>query len=554
MGGTANKSAAGRTIFMNKPKLIGSAVGVLAAMFLAGQASAFEGKSVAAADCSYGGKIKSIEATDRLTVKFTTCKPDPAFMAKAAFTPFGIQPEEHLDATGGGGEILERPVGTAPWVLEKWARGDSIIMWRFEDYWGDKPNFGTLVFRWSDSGAGRLVELRAGTVDQITNLSPDDFESVQNDSDLTFLPVANPNILYLAMTNTFAPFDDLEVRKAIAIGIDRQRIVDNFYPKGSEVASHFTPCSITNACEGEAWYDFNPEKARAMLAAAGFPDGFKTKIYFRDVFRGYLPEPSIVAVEFQTQLRDNLGIEAEVVVMESGEFIDESTNGRLDGFYLLGWGADYPHVTNFLDFHFSAQNPQYGTPHPEIHEVLVEASTIANIETAKPLYAKANNAIKTLIPMVPIAHGASASATRADVDNAHFRPFGAPLFHRMNHPRDTFVFMQNAEPISLYCADETDGESLSICQQLVEPLLGYAIDSGAIEPRLATGCSANDDATVWTCNLRDGVKFHDGSSMDANDVIASWAAGIDASNPNHKGNTGAFEYYSYLWDGLMNAE
>ena len=79
----------------------------------------------------------------------------------------------------------------------------------------------------------------------------------------------------------------------------------------------------------------------------------------RDVFRGYLPEPGIVAVEFQSQLRDNLGIDVEVVVMESGEFIDESTNGRLDGFYLLGWGADYPHVTNFLDFHFSASNPQY---------------------------------------------------------------------------------------------------------------------------------------------------------------------------------------------------
>lgn len=75
-------------------------------MFLVGQASAFQGKSVAASDCGYGGKIKSIEATDRLTVTFSMCKPDPAFLAKAAFTPFGIQPQEHLDSTGGGGEIL----------------------------------------------------------------------------------------------------------------------------------------------------------------------------------------------------------------------------------------------------------------------------------------------------------------------------------------------------------------------------------------------------------------------------------------------------------------
>jgi ABC-type transport system substrate-binding protein len=112
--------------------------------------------------------------------------------------------------------------------------------------------------------------------------------------------------------------------------------------------------------------------------------------------------------------------------------------------------------------------------------------------------------------------------------------------------------MQNAEPISMYCADETDGESLSVCQQVVEPLLGYAIDSGNIESRLATDCTGNSDATVWTCQIRSGVKFHDGSSLDANDVVASWAAGIDQSNKNHKGNTGAFEYYSYLFDGLMN--
>ncbi len=539
---------------MNRLKLLGATVGLLSAAALVGPAHAFTGKSVAASDCSYGGKVKSIEATDELTVTFTMCKPDPAFRAKAAFTPFGIQPEEHLAATGGGGDILEKPVGTGPWKLQKWARGDSVILKRFDDYWGAKPNYETLVIRWSDSGAGRLIELRAGTVDQITNIGPDDFDSVKNDSSLTFIPVANPNTLYFAMTNTFAPLDKLEVRKAIAMGIDRKRVVDNFFPAGSEVASHFTPCSISNGCEGESWYDFDAAKARQMLADAGFPNGFKTKIFFRDVFRGYLPEPSVVAVEFQTQLRDNLGIEAEVVVMESGGFIDESTNGRLDGFYLLGWGADYPHVTNFLDFHFSAKNPQYGETHPEIYKVLEEASTIGDVAMARPLYAKANNAIKALVPMVPIAHGASASAALASVENAHFRPFGAPLFHRVDPKKDIFVFMQNAEPISLYCADETDGESLSVCQQIVEPLLGYAIDSGAIEPRLATGCGANDDSTVWTCKLRSGVKFHDGSSFDANDVVASWAAGIDAANANHKGNTGAFEYYSYLWDGLMNTK
>ena len=112
---------------------------------------------------------------------------------------------------------------------------------------------------------------------------------------------------------------------------------------------------------------------------------------------------------------------------------------------------------------------------------------------------------------------------------------------------------KNNEPISLYCADETDGESLRPCQQVVETLLEYEDDSGNTVPELATECTGNADATVWTCTLREGVVFHDGSHFDANDVVASWAAGIDAANPNHVGNTGGFDYFSYLWDGLINA-
>jgi len=169
------------------------------------------------------------------------------------------------------------------------------------------------------------------------------------------------------------------------------------------------------------------------------------------------------------------------------------------------------------------------------------------------LYTEANNAIRELVPMIPIVHGASANAALKTVENVNVPPFRAPEFAVMDNGKDTIVFMQNAEPISLYCADETDGESLSACEQVLEPLFNYENDSGEVRPALATSCEPNADLTEWVCKLRAGVKFHDGSDFDANDVIASWSAGINAADPNHKGNTGAWEYYSYLWDGLMNA-
>lgn len=517
-----------------------------------GSAMSFEGDSLVAPNCDYGGKISAIRAIDEHTVSFEMCSADPAFEPKVAFVSFGIQPSEHIKTVGTTKDILTNPIGTGPFKLESWNRGDSIILKRNDDYWGDKPAYETLVFRWSTSGANQLNELRSGTVDQISTLSPDDFSAVQNDADLQFLPQSGPNVLYLGMTNTFPPFDNVKVRQAIAMGIDRQRIVNNYLPEGSEVADYFTPCTIPNGCAGESWYDFDPAAAKQLLAEAGYPDGFKTKIYLRDVFRVYLPEPTTFAVEFQAQLKANLGIDAEVVPLESGDFIGQASAGNLDGLYMLGWGADYPHITNFLDYHFGKDVKQFGESLPAIYEPLIKGSQIADVELAKPVYEQVNNAIRELVPMVPISHAAAGSAARDYVKNAGYRPFGAKQFGLADPGKDTMVVMQNAEPISLYCGDESDGESTLVCTQITETLLDYAQDSGSVVGGLATSCDPNDDATAWTCHLRQGVKFTDGSDFDANDVVASYAAGLDVTNPSHLGNTGAFDYFSSLW-GLMNA-
>ena len=95
-------------------------------------------------------------------------------------------------------------------------------------------------------------------MDGIDNPSPDDFATIEADTTLKLFPREALNIFYLGMNNTFTPFDDEKVRQAIAMGIDRQRIVDNFYPAGSMWLRHFTPCAIPNGCVGDEWYEFDP--------------------------------------------------------------------------------------------------------------------------------------------------------------------------------------------------------------------------------------------------------------------------------------------------------
>ena len=524
--------------------------------------AAYDGLMVESPDCEYGGEFKSMEAVDEFTVKFTLCVPDPAFPSKIAFTSFDIQPQEHLESTEG--KPLENPIGTGAYMVESWERGNQVVFTRFDDYWGEPAMNQTLVFRWGTESAQRLLELQSGTVDAIDNVGPDDFATVEGDTNLQLLTRPALNTFYIGFNNnpqvegfdnTTNPLADEQVRQAIAMGIDRQRIVDNFYPAGSEVASHFTPCSIPNGCVGDEWYAFDVEAAKALLTEAGYPDGFETVLNYRDVVRGYLPDPNIVAVDIQSQLQENLNITVNIEVMESGAFLAAADAGQLQGIHLLGWGADYPDQTNFLGYHFGAgASSQFGDKFEDVTSALASGAQLADDAEREPHYEAANNAIREHVPMIPVAHGGSALAYKATVEGAHASPLGNENFAVMGIPdQDTFVWMQNAEPISMYCPDETDGESLRACEQVTEALLGYEVGGTAVEPVLAESYEFNEELTEWTFHLRQGVLFHDGSSLDANDVITSLSIQWDAANALHTGNTGAFSYWSGLFGAFLNA-
>jgi ABC-type transport system substrate-binding protein len=432
-----------------------------------------------------------------------------------------------------------------------WTRGSQIVFEANPDYWDGPPAFDTLVFQWREDSTSRITELVSGTADYITNLAASDYAGIEGDANLQLLVDNNPNVFYVGFNNQFPPFDNAQVRQAIALGIDRQRIIDTFYPEGSAVATHFTPCILENGCEGAAFPDFDPEAARALLAEAGFADGFDTTISLRDVFRVYLPEPTAVAEDIRAQLAENLGINATIEVVESGAFIEAANAGQIEGIHLLGWGADYPHVTNFLDYHFGGVNPQFGVMNPDIAAAVIEGSGTVDPAAAQPIYEEVNNLLAEDVPMVPIAWGAAADAALTTLEGAVTPPFGAPQFNLMNPGDGDLVFVQNAEPISLYCPDETDGESLSACEQVVEGLYGYDLEGQAI-PKLAEECVPDGAGTVWTCTLREGVTFHDGSAFDANDVVASWSAFLDGADPLHIGNSGIFQYPATLWGSLIN--
>ncbi|HEX5015305.1 MAG TPA: ABC transporter substrate-binding protein [Candidatus Limnocylindrales bacterium] len=502
----------------------------------------------------YTGSIKKITALSRLKVEFQLCAPDPAFLPKVAFSVFGIQDADYLTAHAPDKTILEQPNGTGPYKLGAWEKGNRVTFTANPDYWGDAAKTPNLEFRWSDQAAQRLLELQSGNIDGMDNPGTDDIDTIKGDSSLAFFPREGMNVFYLGFNNTLDDWKDVNVRKGIALGIDRQRIVDNFYPEGSEVASHFTPCSVPFGCEGDTWWDFDAAQGKQLLTDAGFDFSKTYKLQFRAAVRTYLPDPPQIATEIQAQLKANLGINTTLDLQESGAFLDANAAGTLDGIFLLGWGADYPDPTNFLDYHFgSGSGKKFGAPFDDIVAALNTGATTLDEAARTQAYTEANNLIKEHVPAVIVAHGASGTAWKADVEGAHSSPLGTEIMAAMKSgDRDTLVWMQNAEPLSLYCADETDGETLRACEQIFESLYAYELGGTKAVPSLAQECAPNDDASTWTCTLRSGVKFHDGADLDANDVVLSYAVQWDAAHPLHIGRTSAFEYFPGLWGGFLN--
>jgi peptide/nickel transport system substrate-binding protein len=508
---------------------------------------------------AYAGTIRRIRAVDARTIEFRTCAPDVAFPSRLAIPAFAVNDtawlQSHIDPDRSGAQAIVAEVnGTGPYRLERWNRGSDITLVRNETYWGDAPRNERLIIRWRDDAAGRLSDLQAGSVDGIDDVGPGGVEAIESDVTMQAVARAGLNVFYVGFNNTYAPFDDPKVRRAIAMGIDRDRIVRAFYPSGSEVATHFSPCAIPFGCAGDAWYEFDPSAARQLLADAGFPDGFETSIQYRDVARPYLPDPNGIALELQAQLLTNLNIQVGLEVLPEATFLTTVDEGRADGIHLLGRSASIPEASSLLDPHFGAgASNEFGAPIDALVAALTAGAATIDDAARTAAYGDANAAIRASVPMIPIAHAGSMTGYRADVEDAQASPVRDERFAAMTPgDRRQFVWLTEAEPDGLYCADETTPVAQLVCAQLTEGLYAFVPGGASVAPALAEGCEPNPELTTWTCSLRPGVTFHDGAALDANDVVLSLAAQWDAEHPLHRGREGHFQPFIDTFGGLLN--
>ncbi len=371
-----------------------------------------------------GGLVQSVEILDDYTVQMNLAQPVPFLPAlwAASYFQFG-SPAAIMEAGVAYGSPSYGVVGTGPFKFVEWIEGERLVLERNPDYWQGLAGVERIVFRGIAEPTARLAELQAGSIDVAVLLTSDDYATVQADPNLVAqVPSSELNIGYVAIHIDHAPLDNVLVRRALMHAVDRQAIVDAFYEGLGVVANDMLPTSLFG--HGDDWpYDYDPERAKELLAEAGYPDGFDTELWYMPVSRPYFPAPQPIAEVIATYWAD-VGVNAVLMTEDWATYGADYRAGKFP-MYMIGWNADYADPDNFLlTFFGPSAVGRSGWADERVHELLLGARQVADQDQRAAMYAEVNNIIADQAMALPMAHNRSLNATRVGIEGWVPSPLG----------------------------------------------------------------------------------------------------------------------------------
>jgi peptide/nickel transport system substrate-binding protein len=389
---------------------------------------------------------QSCEATDANTAVLTLTKPSATFIPALSQQAFSIASPKALqefkaddgtvDADGvftpSGTFGTEHPIGTGPLKFKSWTRNDRLTLVKNDDYWGEKSKIDTLIVRPIADNAARLQALQTGEIQGYDLVEPQDIATIEADSSLQIIDRPAFNVAYVGFNIALPPTDNLKVREAVAYGLDRQAVVDNFYSGRAEVAKEFMPPEVVGYADDVPTYDYDPEKAKSLLQEAGLTLPVKLDFWYpTDVSRPYMPDPKRNFEGFAASLNKS-GFK---VVAHSApwnpDYLGKADQGKAGNLRLLGWTGDYGDADNFIGTFFQSPQKAWGTtekPLTAIEKLLNDAEIETDEAKREDLYKEANREIMTELPGVPYAHSRPALAFSANVKGYVASPTTNELF------------------------------------------------------------------------------------------------------------------------------
>jgi ABC-type transport system substrate-binding protein len=413
------------------------------------------------------------------------------------------------------------PVGTGPFVFKKWERNQKIILIANPKHWDGVPKVKKLVVIPVRENSTRLAKLRAGEIQVLDGLRPSDALGLANDRDIQILRQPGMNMGYLAMNVEKAPFDNVKVRQAVALIIDKNKIIQLNFQGFAIPALNPMPPSFYGYDTTAKLNPPNLEKAKKLMAESGLKLPVKTELWHMPNPRPYMTEPKKIALLIRESLK-KIGIEVELVHKKWEFYLKETKEGK-HPMCLLGWTADVADPDNFLNLLLGAGNigktnvSRYANK--EVAMILTKAQSTVNKAERSQLYQRAQQIIRREAPMVPLVHSDQLMAYRKNVKGFNLHATGRKDFDKVDAGQDAIVFARGGDSSKLDPVFVDDGESVAICTNVYETLVRYKRSGTELEACLATSWKQSSDGLEWTFELRKGVLFHDGTPFDADAVI-----------------------------------
>lgn len=375
----------------------------------------------------YPGVVKEVRAVDDYTVEIELNHSFAPFISNLAMPCFAISSPAAIEKYGK--DYFKNPVGTGSFKFVSWTKDDKIVLEKNPEYWGEKAKLDKLIFRVIPDNSARLMELQAGTIDIMTGVSPEDSKIVKEDENLQLLLRPSMNVGYLALNNEKAPLDNKLVRQALNYAVDKQSIVDAFYAGLAKPAKNPLPPSLWGYNDEIKDYQYDPAKAKELLAEAGYPDGFKIQLWAMPVPRPYMPQPKEIATALQQQFAA-VGVDAEIVNYDWATYIEKGEFGEHE-MYLMGWNGDNGDPDNFIYVLLDKDNAKKGSAgnfafykNDEVHDLLIAAQKETDQAKRVELYEKAQAIIHDDAPWVPLVHSTPPLAAKKSVKNFIPHPTG----------------------------------------------------------------------------------------------------------------------------------
>ncbi|QTF07206.1 ABC transporter substrate-binding protein [Brenneria izadpanahii] len=380
--------------------------------------------------------ITSIAKLDDYRVVFTLSHPEVPFLSDIAMGFASITSAEYADKMmkAGTPEKLDLdPIGTGPFQLAQYQKDSRILFKAFGDYWGGKSKIDRLVFTITPDASVRFAKLQKDECQVMVSPNPADIPDIKKAAHVTLLEQAGLTTGYLSFNVEKKPFDNLKVRQALSLAVNKPAIIEAVYQGTGQLANSLIPPSMWGYNPDKHGSDYDPVKAKALLAEAGYAQGFSTDLWAMPVQRPYNPNARRMAEMIQADWAA-IGVTTKIVTYEWGEYLKRAAEGDHQSI-LIGWGGDNGDPDNFFSPLFSCASINGGANYSRwcdksFESLITAARSEPDHAQRVRLYHQAQDVMAQQAPAIMIGHSTVYEPISDKVKNYMISPVGGHRFEQ----------------------------------------------------------------------------------------------------------------------------